>query len=273
MTDVSTSGQDELRQHLSERYARLIVAVSTLYPLVGSVLWRAHENRIQNLSSQNARERIAGIEELLVYLESCAEVARKHTHLLPIAFLIDRARGDFDTAIEAALTGMQSAVFDAMRDVMEIGLLLEDFAHDADRISLWLAGESKNKFLPVKLRERKAKRLGLGSVQELPDSIDYKGHSETLHVIPRRSIFSEKGVLAPQVGSDSVYWEMYFHGRELAATLLELFEAAGVVFSCSFDPKKVLSRFVTVSDQLREDENEFWKQVREQQGESDTTPI
>ena len=43
-----------------------------------------------------------------------------------VAFLIRRAAADYEMAIEAALSGMNTVVFDAMRDVMEIEYLQID---------------------------------------------------------------------------------------------------------------------------------------------------
>ena len=55
-----------------------------------------------------------------------------------MAFLVERAEADFQTAIEATLSGYQGVAADAMRDVMEIECLLLDFAVNGGGADEWL---------------------------------------------------------------------------------------------------------------------------------------
>src|SRR5262249_9179018 len=72
--------------------------------------------------------RFKGLEELLIKLDHIEEAWRADPHLNRLAFLVRRAIADFETAIEAGLSGYPAVAADSMRDIMEIELLLLDFS-------------------------------------------------------------------------------------------------------------------------------------------------
>ncbi|MPZ52858.1 MAG: hypothetical protein GEU79_09015 [Acidimicrobiia bacterium] len=111
---------------------------------------------------------------------------RDDRNLERIAFLIERAIADVETAIEAALTGYPGVASDAMRDVMEIELLLLSFFADPDRMDLWLTGDERTRrreFTPAALRKY-LKKIGIGDLNSPSAASDYKAHSAALHVNP-----------------------------------------------------------------------------------------
>ena len=120
---------------------------------------------------------------MLGYLNDLRRTYSDDDQLAGIAWLLDRTKADFITALDAALAGLNGVAFDAMRDVMEIEYLLRDFRYDPSAIARWLSDKHRRDFMPVKLRERHARKLGV-AVKDLPDSQDYKIHSEGLHVSP-----------------------------------------------------------------------------------------
>ena len=78
--------------------------------------------------------RLKGYEELIGHLEDLERVFEKSRRLRSISFLVGRARGDFHTALEAALSGFHAVAFDAMRDVMEIEFLFREFYYEPNHI-------------------------------------------------------------------------------------------------------------------------------------------
>jgi hypothetical protein len=72
--------------------------------------------------------RLKGLEQLYTYLDAAIESYSLIPKLAVLAFLVRRVRADFETALEATLSGYQGVASDAMRDVMEIEGLLLDFA-------------------------------------------------------------------------------------------------------------------------------------------------
>jgi hypothetical protein len=187
------------------------------------VLARAHANRTKVLYTRAAGIRFSGLDEWMGYLNEL-ETAFEDSRLLLIKFLVSRIRSDYEVAIEATLAGLPCAVFDSMRDVMEVNLLLEDFAADKNRLSSWLSADNKtliHEFMPKHLRQRKAKRAGLAHVKDLTDSRDYFAHSHALHVQPQVYPYERRGLveLGHPVLDDFCYWEMFGHALSLCATL------------------------------------------------------
>src|SRR5262249_23755200 len=108
------------------------------------------------------------------------------TGLQVVQFLVTRAKGDIEVGLEAILAGQPGVVCDAMRDLMELELLLDDFRHDPSAISDWLTLDEKarlRQFSPDELRKRFAKRVGADH-KTLGITACYKMHSKLLHVTP-----------------------------------------------------------------------------------------
>lgn len=175
---------------------------------------------MQHVESLKDGARLRGYEELIQHLIDLEPVFRKNRKLQPTAFLIPRARADFETALEAGLSGYTSVSHDAMRDVMEIEFLFREFYFEPQHIAQWVTCSDKerfSKFRPFALRQRHAKRLGT-QPEDLNEASDYKGHSMFLHVNPYRNPFGGPGMSeasAIPFGHDSYFWEIFEHGRRL----------------------------------------------------------
>lgn len=112
-----------------------------------------------------------------------------------IAFLVRRAQADIEIAIEALLVGRQALVSDAMRDVMEIEMLLRDFAARPSSIADWVSADERtlrNRFSPKEIRRRLANDLYPGKGFDLPEADEYAVHSSVLHPSPHGNAHQEK---------------------------------------------------------------------------------
>jgi hypothetical protein len=203
----------------AHRLPGLLNNLAKAHPRAAAHLSRAQANREQRLAAYFSGARLKGYEELIEHLERLEPVFHRSRKLRGIAFLIGRARGDFHTALEAALSGFHSVAHDSMRDVMEIEFLLRDFYYEPSHIGQWLsctAKERNNRFRPAILRQRHAKRLGK-EPQDLREALDYQGHSMLLHVSPYPNPFGGPGLGTPSMpfADDSCFWEIFEHGRRL----------------------------------------------------------
>jgi len=198
-------------------------------PRLAAALERAEKQRSRRTASLLTGARLKGVEELLQYLDELAEAFRASPQLSRLAFLVARTLADFETAVEATLSGYLAVAADAMRDVMEIENLLLDFAVNPDHIDEWLASDDRTrmrKFMPVKVRER-LHAAGQAPFTTSAESIDYRGHSEALHVSPRQYPVARKGFstgsgVAGDLEADSGFWEIFEHGRRLHLALRRL---------------------------------------------------
>jgi Asp-tRNA(Asn)/Glu-tRNA(Gln) amidotransferase C subunit len=171
--------------------------------------------------------RLRGLDELLLYLDRVEESFKTHPELEKVRTLVWRARGDFEVSTEAALSAMPAVVLDFMRDVMEIELLLRDFASEPARIDEWIRADEQTRweaFRPAVLRKRYADRQGV-RLSDLRDSVDYKGHSAALHVSPFVVPFGSRHIRRAErdsMAADSSFWDIIEHGRRLVDALYEL---------------------------------------------------
>ncbi|HEV2013426.1 MAG TPA: hypothetical protein VGR77_06050 [Candidatus Dormibacteraeota bacterium] len=158
------------------------------------------------------------MEQFFSQLDSIEAAFRRDPSLESVVPVVERSRADFATALEATLSGYPAVVSDAMRDVMEIEYLLLDFAVDLNRRDRWLTAtpaDLRRTFQPVQVRQR------LNAAGEPPfgsstESIDYRGHSEALHVTPRHHWLVRRGFSTGDDWSrDLGFWEMFEHGRRL----------------------------------------------------------
>ncbi len=168
----------------------------------------------------------SALDQLLEYLTAAKATYDRDAHLARVGFLIARARGDFEVAIEATLSRAHSVVAEQMRDVMEIHFLLRDFSDDPTRINEWLTATHKErlrKFSPFILRQRHAGRLGKRP-QDIPEAKDYEVHSEALHVTPTHNPIARKGFSGDQdeLANRLCIAEMFHHGRRLIAQIIVL---------------------------------------------------
>ena len=187
-------------------------------PRLVRALIQAEANRVEHLSNLAGGARFKGLEELLLHLDAIEEYFRESEPLQNLAFLVRRTTSDIETALEATLSGYLSVAADAMRDVMEIEMLLLDFALDWTRVDEWLTANRRERlrhFRPAVLRER-LRAAGAGRFGSPSDDVDYRAHSEALHVSPRRSPI-QPGLADPGhgFGHDMGFWEIYEHARRV----------------------------------------------------------
>jgi hypothetical protein len=199
-------------------YSGLLATLAAARPRLARVLGKAEENRRKHLANLLNGARLKGLEALLLWLDEAAVAYEGNEDLRRIAFLIRRATADFETAAEATLSGYPSVAADAMRDVMEIEMLLFDFILDASRIDEWLhasPADRRKRFQAGKLRKRlKAAGPGVNRfTAQTASDVDYRAHSEALHVAPMTVI--GKGLISDDedrlagLMSDMGYWEIF----------------------------------------------------------------
>jgi hypothetical protein len=201
-------------------YAASLSALATRYPRLARNLVRAEETRRSQLDALLDGARLRGVDELLRHLDAVVEAFESEPALREIASLIRRAAAEIETGIEATLSGYLAVVTDAMRDVLEIEMLLLDFAIEPARIGQWLAADSRTRwreFKPAELRTR-LRDAGVGRYANLTSDPDYQGHSQALHVSPHEHPLFRKGIqteggdfLVPDGG----FWELFEHARRL----------------------------------------------------------
>ncbi len=211
------------RTSRKQRKTRLLSTVlrelAETHPRTATHLSTAQSNREERLFRLLTGARLKGYEELITHLEKLEPVFTMNRRLRGISFLIGRARGDFHTALEAALSGFHSVAHDAMRDVMEIEFLLREFYYEPQHIEQWVLctpKERNERFRPALLRQRHANRIGKQS-QDLAEASDYRGHSMFLHVSPYRNPFGGPGLGDSTMlfADDSCFWEIFEHGHRM----------------------------------------------------------
>jgi hypothetical protein len=120
-----------------------------------------------------------------------------------------------------------------MRDVMEIELLLREFAADLGRLDAWRSADDRTlrrDFSPDAVRKRLA-----GPGLELPDGLEYKHHSEALHPVPNPpdlDTYSRELTTTTDVGTLARHsLELLEHGRRVLDAMDEILDAGGVAGS------------------------------------------
>lgn len=134
---------------------------------------------------------LAGLGEGRDHLASLSKLYGTLGDACDIAFLVDRAVDDIDLGFESLLAGRHGLVGDAMRDVMEIEMLLRDFAGDKDRLERWLKSDDRTRrreYAPAVVRRRVAEDLYPGKALDLPEAREYSAHSVALHPTPYRPL-------------------------------------------------------------------------------------
>ncbi|MET7388304.1 hypothetical protein ACFYPT_04230 [Streptomyces sp. NPDC005529] len=196
-------------------------------PRVALSLAAAQARRQANLTRLAGDIRFAGIDELLARTQAVIKAFEETSEFSRIVFMIERARDDFATALEAALSGYFAVASDSMRDVMEIQHLLMDFAVHPEHADEWLTTDEKarwNRFSPGAVRKR-LKAAGIGNFGDKAVSMDYKGHSMALHVSPVRLINSGNGMVGENSFlNEAGFWEIFDHARAFWGALRLLTE-------------------------------------------------
>jgi hypothetical protein len=213
--------------NMSESYESVLSRLTYERPTLAQLLRSAEEHRAKTCATLLEGARFKGIEQLLVHLSLVEEAFARHPEFTQIRFLIARARGDFETAIEATISGYLSVAIDSMRDTIEIENLLLDFTIKPGRMTEWLNSDDaalKKRFKPVDVRRRLAQE-GIGKIGAHAESVDYSAHSAALHVNPRIQPLAEKGFVANRgFDSDAGFWEVFEHARRLLIALDRIME-------------------------------------------------
>lgn len=187
-------------------------------PRVAAITKRLRRTREGQLEQYAGGARVVGLDQLLGYLEKAEAVFAAGPPLLAqTELLVKRAHADFVIALDATLAGLLSVAADAMRDVLEIEMLLLDFALDPDRLDRWLSaddGSRRREFAPVRVRER-LEAAGVGEVTSSVFGLDYAAHSAMLHVNPRPLPLGGKAPTEDGFELDAGFWEIFEHGRRL----------------------------------------------------------
>jgi hypothetical protein len=213
----------EMQPERSDSYSASLAGLAERYSRVAQSLAKAESTRRSKLAALLDGARLRGVDELLRHLDAVRAAFTADPVLCDLAPLISRASAEIETALEATLSGYLAVASDAMRDVMEIEMLLLDFSLDPSRISQWLTSTSRDRwsnFRPAKVRERLC-RVGVGRYRNLTRDPDYAAHSEALHVSPHQHPLMAKGV---HVGDGSLvpdggFWELFEHARRLLVAI------------------------------------------------------
>lgn len=209
------------------RYESRLKDMAKDAPRVALILAAAQARRQANLNRLAGDIRFAGIDELLARTQAVMKAFEEAPGFSGIAFMIKRARDDFATALEAALSGYFAVASDSMRDVMEIQHLLMDFAIHPEHTDEWLTTDEKTRwkrFSPAEVR-RRLQAAGIGNFGDKAVSMDYKGHSMALHVSPVRLINSGNGMVREDSFlNEAGFWEIFDHARAFWGSLRLLTE-------------------------------------------------
>lgn len=237
-------------------YASTLTKLAELRPRVSGRLVEAEQVRAKRLDTYLSGARLHGLEQLLTYLDTLRGAYAGNDALRSLVFLLDRATADVETALEATLSGYQGVAADAMRDVMEIEYLLLDFATTPGHADRWRAADRKarlREFAPSKVRDRLV-ASGLPPFgDEGWEAVDYRAHSEALHVTPSQPPIGSRGMepsASDSMWADAGFIEMFEHGWRFirAAELLRMSH----IGADSMEPLAPLDAFFDARDRTRE---------------------
>lgn len=210
-------------------YEESLEALSQSRPTVSRALIAAQERRAERLAMLLDGARLRGLEQLNEYLHAAEHAYRHVPAIANLAFLVARVRADFETALEATISGYQGVASDSMRDVMEIETLLLDFAVHPDNADEWLQNDPavrRQKYHPVKVRTRLQEAGIEPFANDDYEPVDYQAHSEALHVSPVPTV-TGRGREPPADAalpflSDLGFIEMFEHGNRILIAIERL---------------------------------------------------
>lgn len=206
-------------------YDATFAELATTRPRLAAALQQAQEQRARHAASLLHGARFKGLDELLRHLDDLVQAFESEPALSRLGFLVARSAAEFETAIEATLSGYLAVATDAMRDVMEIENLLLDFAVHPNHIDEWLTATPAilwDKFRPTKVRKR-LRVAKEGRYATTAESADYQAHSAALHVSPYQHPIVSKGFSAERGWQgDAGFWEIFQHARRLLHAIQRL---------------------------------------------------
>ncbi|MFB1298726.1 hypothetical protein ACAG24_024770 [Mycobacterium sp. pW049] len=222
-------------------YQASLTALEASKPRIASALRKADARRAERLAGYLDGMRLRGLEQLYAYLDAAVKSYASLPAIADLAFLVGRVRADFQTALEATLSGYQSVAGDAMRDVMEIEALLLDFAANPSNAQEWLEADRARrwaKYRPEKVRNR----LSAAGIKPFSDKgfepLDYWAHSTALHVTPTESAMTARGPEAEDptgLLADVGFVEMFEHGNRIM-TAIELLRVVALGAPDDYQP-------------------------------------
>lgn len=173
-----------------------------------------------------------------------------------------RALHDFLLAVDGTLAGEHVTVFESMRDVMEIELLIREFRNQRHRIREWIESDNdalKKKFTPGILRQLHANRVGL-KPQDLPEHADYQAHSIGVHVTPFSGIppFGSRDMItdcSDPFAVEACFWDIFSHAQSLLTRLLEFLGSSSPP---DFKRNTRLRRFVRADTAIKKSQTLYY---------------
>jgi len=209
-------------------YEAVLAQLAGERPRLATALRQAQQQRGRQAAALLPGARFKGLDELPRHLDDLTRAFEADSLLDRLSFLIARSTADFETALEATLSGYLAVATDAMRDVMEIENLMLDFAVVPEHIDEWLTADERtlrNKFSPASVRKR-LHASGEGRYAATAESLDYRAHSAALHVSPRQHPIAATGFSADRGwNGDAGLWEIFEHARRLRLSIRRLTSA------------------------------------------------
>jgi hypothetical protein len=126
----------------------------------------------------------AALDEVLPALDRTAQGWDEDEQLRPVAFLVRRAIGDLEIAVEACVGGYARVAPVIQRDLIEVELPLFDFALEPERIDEWLQADYRTRskrFKPVAVRNRLRESWLHDVVFSDEVALDYSWHNVGAH--------------------------------------------------------------------------------------------
>lgn len=166
---------------------------------------------------------LQGFNEIVNHARELEDYFSADAELSSLTFLVKRFRGNVEVAVEAMLGGRHGVLAGAMRDVMELELLLRDFTLDTARIGKWLTCDDATRvgyFGPGKVRRRLANALYPGQNVDLPDAVEYEFHSKGTHATPNSPPDFDN-----MLSTDSEPGELLFYSYEIIEHARRFFAA------------------------------------------------
>jgi hypothetical protein len=194
-------------------------------PLVWAELEALQRRRREHRSRYAGGVRLLGLEDLIAHLDTTASEFESGSDLPTGARrLVVRARADFIIAVDATLAGQLSVASDAMRDVLEIEMLVLDFIAKPTHLQRSLEGSDRDRrtFFAAGTLRKRLRQAGAAEVTRSVFGLDYKAHRAALHVNPTELPIARKVGAVEAWEVDAGWWEIFEHGRRCSPQLRDL---------------------------------------------------
>ena len=155
-----------------------------------------HLWQIQQQRTRHAFELVTMVPMLFPGLDAVRkafDTLSNATQSEPLAVLLRRSLRESGRGIDAVLSGDQQTLNDSARVLMEVEVLLREWAIDPDRMEQWLALEPDNRYRTFgfgKVLNRIKQKLDVDDSLVMPERIEYQAHSANLHPSPEEDTVS-----------------------------------------------------------------------------------